>query len=106
MSRIQANTKVEVEYCDGTKKQEVLTLTGGKMQKVLTLQRQNLEQFVSNDAGTIPDLSSIPMCLEICIGDAEQAKDLWENHLTVSDAAEIIAGCIQASQASEDDKKK
>lgn len=104
MNRVSANSVVEVKYGnDETIK--VTTLTGGKMQKVLALQRANLEQFAAAD-GAIPDLTTILESLAICLDDQELAKDLWENKLTVDDAATIIGETIKASQASEGDKKK
>lgn len=105
MSRVQANTKVEIEYTEG-KTIQVVTLTGGRMQKVLALQRHNIEQFSGGSEGVIPDLQAIPQSLALCLDDEKRANELWENELTVDDAAEIVAGTIRASQASEDDRKK
>ena len=105
MSRVQANTKVQVNYGEN-KTIEVVTLTGGRMQKVLTLQRANLEQFVGGGENIIPDLETIPESLALCVGDKELALRMWEDELTVDECAEIIAATIQASQTSEDDRKK
>lgn len=101
---LDAGSKFEVSYRQGTKKIEVVCLAGRKFGRLVQ---------ILNKCGNVKDENAeemfedwIPTALGYCLQDEKRAADMWDNELTMQDAMEIVNACVAKHSLTDDDKKK